>query len=399
MKKRTFKKISIIIIIILIFSIIYFLYNQYYLKDNSELNGDLSSDQLIKSVIMAGGYLVNATNDEGFFAYEYNALEDLVDYSTYNLLRHAGTIYSMLELYNYSNDKQLLSMSEKALNSLLLFIKPYDNASCIVNPEDEIKLGGNALTIIALVEYTKITGDDKYLQTIQSLAKYIKQSQRETGEFINKRYYSTRIIDDFVSQYYPGEALLALCRLYDLDRNETWLDIAEKGAKYLILVRDADYSTYELVHDHWLLMALNELYRERDDPIYYNHGIRIAESIMNKQRDGENIIPENPNWLGSYYTPPRSTPTATRSEGLIAAYRLARDYGNKTIEDKILKAISLGIKFQLLTQFKSEDVKGLPNPQRAIGGFHSSLVDYNVRIDYVQHNISSILGYYYIITE
>ena len=106
---------------------------------------------------MAGGYLVNATNDQGVFAYEYNALEDLVNNRKYNLLRHAGTVYSMLQLYNNTNDKKLFSMSEKALDFLLLFIKPYDNASCIVNNEDEIKLGGNALTIIALVEYTKIT--------------------------------------------------------------------------------------------------------------------------------------------------------------------------------------------------------------------------------------------------
>jgi len=399
MKKISFKIIFIVTIFILLFSTIYLLYNQYAPQDNNISYDDLSSDQLINSAIMAGNYLVNATNNQGVFAYEYNALEDLVDNSNYNLLRHAGTVYSMLQLYNNSNDKKLFSMSEKALDFLLLFIKPYDNASCIVNNDDEIKLGGNALTIIALVEYTKITGDNKHLQTIQSLAKYIKQSQSESGEFLCKRYYSTRINSDFVSQYYPGEALLALCRLYDLDGNETWLNIAEKGAKYLILIRDAKYSTNDLVHDHWLLMALNELYRDRNNPLYYNQSIRIAESIMNKQRDGENIITEDPNWLGSYYTPPRSTPTATRSEGLIAAYRLARDFGNDTIAEKILKAISLGIKFQLQTQFKSEDVEDLPNPQQAIGGFHSSLTDYNVRIDYVQHNISSILGYYYIITE
>ena len=83
----------------------------------------------------------------------------------------------MLQLYNNTNDKKLFSMSEKALDFLLLFIKPYDNVSCLVNNDDEIKLGGNALTIIALVEYTKITGDDKYLQTIQTRPSS-KKSQR-----------------------------------------------------------------------------------------------------------------------------------------------------------------------------------------------------------------------------
>jgi hypothetical protein len=36
----------------------------------------------------------------------------------------------------------------------------------------------------------------------------------------------------------------------------------------------------------------------------------------------------------------------------------------------------------------------LPNPPRALGGFHTSLTDYEIRIDYVQHNISSLLGLY-----
>jgi len=400
MNKRTLiKTITIVVFIAVLVSVsIYFIYNQYYSNDNITSYDTLLSDQLMQSAIMAGNYLINASSDGGIFAYEYDPLKNSIDNSDYNILRHAGTIYSMLKLYNDTKDEQLLKMSEKSLAYLLSFVKSFENASCVAY-NNKIKLGGNALSIIALAEYTKLTDNEKHLTTIQSLAKYIKQSQKENGEFICKRYYPTGETSDFISQYYPGEALLALCRLYDLDRNETWLDTAEKGAKYLILIRDANYSTYGLVHDHWLLMALNELYRNRDNPLYFNHSMRIAESIMNMQRDGINKESEHSNWIGSYYTPPGSTPTATRSEGLIAAYELANDFGNTTTVDKIYNAIELGIKFQLQTQFKSEEVINLSDPQQAIGGFHESLTDYNIRIDYVQHNICSILGLYHIINE
>ena len=400
MNKRTlFKIVTIVVLIAVLISVsIFFIYTQYYLKENVKSYDNLLSDQLMQSAMMAGNYLINTNNDGGIFAYEYDPLKDSIDVSKYNILRHAGTIYSILKLYNDTKDEQLLKMSEKSLAYLLSFVKSFENASCVAY-KNEIKLGGNALSIIALVEYTKLTGNDNHLTTIQNLAKYIKQSQKENGEFICKRYYPTGENSDFISQYYPGEALLALCRLYDLDGNETWLDTAEKGAKYLILIRDANYSTYKLVHDHWLLMALNELYRNRDNPLYFNHSMRIAESIMNMQRDDINKESEHSNWIGSYYTPPGSTPTATRSEGLIAAYELANDFGNTTTSDKIYNAIELGIKFQLQTQFKKEDVIDLPNPQQAIGGFHESLTDYNIRIDYVQHNICSILGLYHIINN
>lgn len=105
----------------------------------------------------------------------------------------------------------------------------------------------------------------------------------------------------------------------------------------------------------------------------------------------QNREPEYSDWLGSYYKPPRSTPTATRSEGLCAAYQLARDFKTSIEADPILKAMELGIAFQLQTQFRPESVMYLSDPQRSLGGFHSSLTNFRLRIDYTQHNISSLL--------
>jgi uncharacterized protein YyaL (SSP411 family) len=370
-------------------------------SNNENIDEYFTSEMLLESAILGGNYLINATIDEGdyegIFHYIYDASQDEVDYEDYNILRHAGTIYSMLQLYNITKNTLLLDKAQKAIDKLLEREIPYNNASCI-EYNDKIKLGGNALAIIALAEYSKATGDDKYLINMQNLAEYIKQSQKNSGEFISKRYYSTGKISDFVSEYYPGEALLALCRLYSLDKNETWLDVAEKGARYLILVRDGDVPTYSLIHDHWLLMSLNELYRYRSDGLYFNQSMRIAESIIHAQKDGVTTKTVDPNWIGSYHTA-RGTPTATRSEGLIAAYHLADDFGNSTMKDKVLRSIKLGIKFQLQLQFTKEDVVEFPNPDQALGGFRDSFTRYNIRIDYVQHNICSILGLYSILDE
>ena len=118
--------------------------------------------------------------------------------------------------------------------------------------------------------------------------------------------------------------------------------------------------------------------------------MRIAKAIMQSQ----NRDPLYPDWFGSYYRPPRSTPTATRSEGLYAAYQLARDFGDPNEAEQILESLGHGIRFQLQTQFRPESVLYLKKPQRALGGFHNSLTNYEIRDDYVQHNLSSILGLY-----
>jgi hypothetical protein len=125
------------------------------------------------------------------------------------------------------------------------------------------------------------------------------------------------------------------------------------------------------------------------------HVSRIARAIRNSQ----NRNPKYPDWSGSYYRPPRSTPTATRSEGLYAAYLLTRDFGDQAEAKAILESIRLGLAFQLQTQFRPESVLYLKEPQRALGGFHRSLTNFEIRIDYVQHNISSLLGLYRIIED
>jgi len=386
-------------LIVTLFSLLFasfFVFNFFPENFVDGSSDDISADMLLESAMLGGNYLVNATNGDGSFVYKYNASSD-GESSSYNLLRHAGTIYSMLQLYDVTKDQTLLSSAERAIDYLFSFVKPFDDSVCIVNDAGEVKLGGNALAVIALAEYMKVTGDDIYLSVMQNLSHFIRSSQNEVGSFICKRDYLTGEIYDWVSEYYPGEALLALCRLYSLDYNETWLDVAEKGARYLITIRDANVPINQLIHDHWLMIALNELYRYRGDSLYFNHSMNLSKGIMNLQRDDINRESEYPDWLGSYYTPPHSTSTATRTEGLVAAYNLAYDYDEENMVDSIFDAIKLGIKFQLKTQLTEEDVKDLPDPDQAIGGFCYSLDSYSIRIDYVQHNICSILGLYHIL--
>jgi hypothetical protein len=243
---------------------------------------------------------------------------------------------------------------------------------------------------LALTKQIEVTGDRTTLPVARQLARYIRQSQRTNGDFISVRLASSGQARPFVSEYYPGEAILALCRLYALDRRESWLDTADKGARYLIEVRDRDKATAQLIQDHWLLYGLNELYRFRHRRLYRNHTMRICTAIGRAQ----NRRPAHPDHLGSYYSSPRSTPTATRTEGLMAAYRLARDFGTKKQARSIRDTIYLNIAFQLQTQFWPESVLYLDNPARCLGGFHESLTDFDIRIDYVQHNLSGLLAAY-----
>ncbi|MCG8587186.1 MAG: hypothetical protein MI757_20970, partial [Pirellulales bacterium] len=224
----------------------------------------------------------------------------------------------------------------------------------------------------------------------QKLARYIALQQRENGEFLSQRWQRTGNPRDFVSIYYPGEALLALVRLHSIDGNPEWLDVAQRGARYLIEDRDKGLPTAKLPHDHWLLYALDELYRYRPEKIYLTHARRIVESMYLKQR--RELSP--PDHLGTFYNPPRTTPTATRAEGMIAAYKMFDSFGTPAEAQRVLEMAHLATNFQLLTQFRPESVMLVDDPPRGLGAFHQGLTHFEIRNDYVQHNISALLELY-----
>ena len=62
---------------------------------------------------------------------------------------------------------------------------------------------------------------------MQGLARWMRDTQDKQGEFaIHKMDFATGNTLPFKSLYYPGEALFSLLRLYEIDQNPDWLNVA-----------------------------------------------------------------------------------------------------------------------------------------------------------------------------
>jgi hypothetical protein len=83
----------------------------------------LDPQMLLNAAVQGGEYLKRMTNSDGSFIYEYHAEHD-VSADEYNILRHAGTTYSMLELYAVTEDVELLASAESAVGYLQAQVKP-----------------------------------------------------------------------------------------------------------------------------------------------------------------------------------------------------------------------------------------------------------------------------------
>lgn len=341
---------------------------------------------------MAVDYLVWSTEDSGKFVYEFDPIRN-ASVTGYNILRHSGTIYALLEAYAMDGDPDALAAAERAIAYLQSTTIPCPNnanATCVAEA-GEIKLGGNALAILALAEHARVTGKDAHIATAKALAAYILDMQSPEGEFTAHKITDGGTLTPFTSEYYPGEALFALARLGKVTGEKEYLDSAHQGAHWIITVRDGEKLADDLPHDHWLLYALNELYADRPDALYLDHARKLTDVIIrNQHRD---LTGQWELWSGGYYSPPRSTPTATRSEGLLAAYHLFIRAGDNVYAERAKDGARRGIEFQLRTQITPQIIRREALASSALGGFGESLEDRTIRVDYVQHNLSSILAY------
>lgn len=362
---------------------------------NSE-SGPVDARTLKNACGLAADYLLAALDDNGKFRYLYRPDYDLY-VPSYNILRHAGTLCAMLEWYEAVGDERVRVAAAMGLKYLLsnIRIAPFRGGAhwVVVSADTDedggdrevVKLGGNALAILALCQYVVVTGDRVWLSHAEALAAFILASQNPNGHFLSEYDLEKGERRDFDSLYYSGEAILSLVRLYRLKPDPRYLEAACRGADWLI--REWEKTAPEKgPDDSWLMMALDELWRLRPEPRYREHVFCLAQRMVATQQREETIsLP-----TGVFSGRAEAVCTATRMEGLAAACRLAAATGHECAEWR--EALRLAAGFQMRCQFTTADVLYLPKPLKALGGFHNAEDQLDIRIDTVQHSLSGLLG-------
>ena len=373
---------------------------------------DATPDVMLQRMVWAADYLISSITADGKIRYRYKTAVDK-DSSSYNLLRHGGTTYSILQVYDRTRFEPYLRASVQAMHFLfdncdsdqrtgpwfsadhpdfgdsLYIVSPASKDA----PDGMVKLGGAGLALVMIDQYVEATGDtETYREQAQGLARFLVASQKADGEFI---YYPPRFPggpltshDD--SPYYPGEAIFGLARLYSWDPNPLWLETGVRGADWLIDERDAGKGPSSLANDHWLMLALSYLYLYTEDSRYLDHSIALCRAVEHQYRKNEKHWAEFPDYRGGYYNPPRSTPAATRGEGLGAVLETCRLAGQDCgwIEELLEETV----RHEMLSQYDPDMSFWMKNPALAFGGWNGGLLDMDVRNDFVQHNMSSVLG-------
>ncbi len=355
-------------------------------------------------------YLVKNSKKDGMFQYRINMDPTIEVKEKYNVLRHAGTIYAMAMYYQLKPDPNMQSaikrtgsyLRDKTLhpvsgqeNMLAVWSEPEVNRS---GKPRQAKLGGTGLGLVALLSLERIHPGFTPLSDLQALGQFIVYMQKEDGSFYSKYIPSMGgRWDKWQSLFYPGEAALGLLMLYEKDPSDVWLASAARALAYM--ARSRENST-DVPVDHWALLATEKMLSlENSDELpvsrelLINHAIQICETILRAQIKNS----ERPEYDGGFSEDGRTTPTATRLEGLQAALSFLP--ANHEIRKRIDSAVPRGISFLLRAQVKEGEFTGaLPRAVGKLDQVTPGADEFNrrateVRIDYVQHALSAMIQY------
>lgn len=344
----------------------------------------LNKDYIYYIIDSASNYLASQVEDNGRFVYGYfPCFDKKIDW--YNMLRHASTLYSMIESYELTKNDILRSSIHKAIaylikEGIVIFRDHNDNSEAFViekTSDNEIKLGANAAAILALSKYTKVFNDNRFLEIMTMLANGIRRFQdKQSGEFVHVlNYPDLSIKERHRIVYYDGEAAFALMRLYEIDQNNLWLETVEKAFQHFI---KSDYWKY---HDHWLSYCVNELTKHKPDVQYYEFGLNNVKGKLDFIINRDTTYPTFLELLMASYNMIKRIESDERFSFLLNGFD----------KEKVIEAIKYRAEHQLNGFFFPEVAMYFKSPLTILGAFYIRHHSFRVRIDDIEHNIS---GYY-----
>lgn len=382
-----------------------------------EFNKDMVLDSTLKSV----DWLIENMNEDGSFLYYYDPYKDSVVDDMHpnminplynNILRHSGGTISLLRAYELTQSQIYLQKAKLSLDFLISTFREHtykNEYACYPFFNKKSKLGGAGIGLVALMHYYIQSKDFSYRKYMDGLVRHILSRVESDGEMLGyyihpKHNNSKPLIDlddetkkELFSFYYPGEALLGLALYYrhidDIDE-EFKKDIYEKSKlalDFLIYERPIkyDYMFTSLPADAWLMQAIEEWVKVDgfDNPDYVKFVYDDTMQMFKQMYTDENTTKFTKDYIGGFFYNygDHVYHDASRNEGIVSAYYLARYLGDDEMAETIKEKMLLSAKGIMKTWHTPQSSYAHTAPQKAKHSFRFKLTRSWVRVDSVQH--------------
>ena len=358
------------------------LYGEAGVNTGRRIIDELDADHAYDVMLDASKNLYGMIKPDGEYVYGYYAYNG-EEIDSYNILRHAGSIWSLINLYRVTKDESIIKNIDAAIEYLLdgyLVYKEPDTAYIVERKSDEVKLGGNGLTVIMLSEYMTVFETDKYIDIIKKLANGILELQdSDTGKYfhvLNYPDFSPK--EEFRTIYYDGEATFALTRTYTFTKDKKYLDAAALAVDNFIA---EDYTRYR---DHWVAYSLNEITMYIPEPRYYEFALRNAGENLERMISAQRTHPTYLELLMAVW----------QTHERMVESGIQIEYANEFDMERFAETIYLRAFHMLNAYFYPEYVMYMMYPDKFEGSVFIRDDRFRVRIDDIQHFIGGFYFYY-----
>lgn len=380
---------------------------------------EFSYDVLYNQVIKSADWLLANMYDDGRFLYYYDCCDDTYkdhEHPTrpennlyYNDLRHCGGIIALIRAYELTSDEKYIKAAKKAVDWSISISKSHDTQwgkAYYAFYNRKAKLGGTGVLLVAMMQYRSFTGDKSYDEYIKGYTRHVMSRVYKNGEilgyYIHPQFQNGQPLINMTDEerketfsfYYPGEALLGLALFANnfLDDEDLAKEVRKIGKKALDWIVDERPHIYAdlftaLPSDAWLMQAIEEWCKDKDfqKQNYINFVFTDAATMVEKtyRHDDSPYI----DYEGGYYYEygDHYFPDGARSEGLIAAYYLAKYLNMNNLAEKLLNACKRVAMCQCHLFNDEINNYSHKNPERSLNSIRFKATRQWVRVDSIQH--------------
>ncbi len=380
---------------------------------------DFSYDILFNQVIKSVDWILDNMYEDGRFLYYYDCCDDTYkDHEHpnrpennlyYNDLRHCGGVIALIRAYELTSDQKYIDAAKKALNWSVSISKEHDTnwgKAYYAFYNNKAKLGGTGVLLVAMMQYRSFTGDKSFDEHIKGYTRHILSRVYKNGEilgyYIHPKYHNGEPLINMTDEerketfsfYYPGEALLGLALfannfLDDENLAKEVRKISKKALDWIVDERPKIYADLftALPSDAWLMQAIEEWCKDKDfqKQNYINFVFTDAATMVEKtyRRDDSPYI----DYEGGYYYQygDHYFPDGARSEGLVAAYYLAKYLKMGSLAQRLLNACKKVAMCQFHLFNNELNNYSHKNQERSRNSIRFKATRQWVRVDSIQH--------------